>query len=109
MSWALASWTVSATWVPAMRLARSCPCRHRAPGRPENRIRDDGHQYFGLKLRSHRCTQTRNPAGLDRGRQRLDAHRDPSRSASHPAATNARRASSTFRCAYASLVVAIDA
>ena len=27
VSWVFVSWTVSVTWVPAMRLARSCPCR----------------------------------------------------------------------------------
>jgi transposase len=27
VSWVFALWTVSVTWVPAMRLARSCPCR----------------------------------------------------------------------------------
>jgi hypothetical protein len=79
--------------------ARTHTPGHRAPGRPENRIRHGGHQHLSPKLPAHRCAQTRNPAGLDRRRQRLDAHHDPSRSASHPAATNARRVSSTFRCA----------
>ena len=72
---------------------------HRAGGCAEDRIADGGHQDIDPELRSHRCVQALGQGRPERRSSRFDAHRGWSWSASHPAATKARRASSIFRCA----------
>ena len=72
---------------------------HRTRRRTKDRIPHGRHQHAEPELRTHHRIQAVGQRRIERPGRRLDAHRGLSWSASQPTATNARRASSIFRCA----------